>query len=297
MIGTAVVKELLSAGHQVLGLARSEQSAKIVKDLGAEVHQGDITDSSCLPPAAKICDGVIHLAHLIDPGPFTPQTLPDSMAVDRRTIAVLGEALTGTNKPLIGTTGVAVLTPNRIGTENDPGDPSSAGGFRVPSENDVLAFGSRGVRASVVRLAPSVHSPEDYKGFIPMLIDVARKKGKSAYIGEGLNRWTAIHRLDAASLYRLVLEKGEAGAKYLGVGDEGTQTRKIAETIGRKLNLPVASISPEEATEHFGPFLGFLFAVDNPASNKITREKLGWNPKHLGLIADLEEDHYFANRN
>ena len=212
------------------------------------------------------------------------------MQTDRAAIAAMGEALADSQRPFVGTSGTMVLAPGRLGTEEDVGDPRSAASFRVPSENDVLALARHGVRASVVRPAPSVHGEGEH-GFVPMLIKLAREKGVSAYVGEGQNRWPAVHRLDAGKLFKLALENGEAGARYHAVGDEAIPFRAIAKSIAKQLRVPAISMTGEEASRHFGP-LAFIVPVDNPASSARTRARLDWHPVQLGLLADLNTSHY-----
>jgi nucleoside-diphosphate-sugar epimerase len=285
-IGSAIVPELIAAGHSVLGLARSEASAESLAAAGAEVHRGSLEDLASLESAAAAADGVIHTAFVHD---FS--NLAAAGETDRRAIETLGAALAGSGRPLVVTSGVAHLTPGRLGMEEDAPDPRSAAVHRIASEETTLALASRGVRASLVRLPPSVHGDGDH-GFVPALIGIAREKGVSAYIGDGLNRWPAVHRLDAAHLFRLALEKGAAGARYHGVADEGVPVREIAEVIGRRLSLPVVAKSPEEAGEHFG-WLAHFLGIDCPASSAQTRDRLGWRPSRPGLIPDLDRARYF----
>lgn len=283
-VGTAVIRELIGAGHHVLGMARSEAAAQSLAAAGAEVHRGDLEDLESLRSGAAASDGVIHLAFVHDFSKYA-----ESGEIDRRAIEALGSALAGSDRPLIVTSGTALLAPGGIATEDTP--PRSGDGIPRVSESAAQAFAARGVRASAIRLAPSVHGDDDH-GFIPILIGIARDKGVSAYVGDGLNRWTAVHRLDAARLYRLALEKGTAGARYHGVAEEGIAFRDIAEMIGKRLNVPVVSKTPAEAAEHFGWFT--LFAgMDAPASSKMTRERLGWHPVQTSLLADLERGTYF----
>jgi nucleoside-diphosphate-sugar epimerase len=285
-IGEAVVQELQTEGHQVLGLARSDKAAQSLAAAGAKVHRGSLDDLESLRSGAGAADGVIHLAFIHDFTNYGP-----AAEADRRAIETLGGALVGSDRPLIVTSGTLVV--NRQGslaTEDDA--PISS--FPRKSEDAALALASRGVRASVVRLPPSVHGAGDH-GFVPHLIDIAREKGLSAYIGDGRNRWPAVHRLDAARLYRLALEEGSAGARYHAVADEGVSTGDIAELIGRHLNLAVVAKSPEEAAEHFG-WMALFFGMDSPAASVKTREQLGWRPTRPGLIADLEQEDYFANK-
>jgi nucleoside-diphosphate-sugar epimerase len=287
-IGSAVVPELLSAGHQVVGLARSEAAASALKALGAEARPGDLADLDGLRQAAATADGVIHLAFNHDQ--MRSGNIAGAAADDLAAIRAMGEALVGSDRPLVITSGtllLALLGPGRLGTEHDTFD----GGPRIDSENAVIALAERGVRSSVVRLSPLVHSTLDHHGFAHTLINIARDTGVSAYIGDGSNRWPAVHTLDAAHLYRLALEGAPAGTRLHGVADEGVPFRDIADVIGRHLNVPVAGISPEEAG-HFG-FLSAFAALDNPTSNTLTQKVLDWHPEHPGLIADLDEGHYF----
>lgn len=285
-IGSAVVRELISAGHQVIGLARSDAGAKSLASVGAQVHRGDLTDLESLRKAAAASDGVIHTAFNHDFSNYAA-----SAQMDMRAIETLGEALAGSGRRLVVTSGtLALQRKGAVMTEEDAPDPA----FPRKSEDAALAVSSRGVNVSVVRLPPSVHGDGDH-GFVPRLIAIAREKGASAYIEDGLNRWPAVHRIDAASLYRLALEKGSAGISYYHVvGDEGIAVRDIAEVIGRRLNLPIVSKSREEAAGHFD-WLGRFFAMDGPASSKRTQEQLGWEPKQVGLIADLEHGRYFED--
>lgn len=284
-IGSAVVRELLEAGHQVLGLARSNASAKSVAAAGAEVHRGSLEDLESLRSGAAAADGVIHTAFIHDFANYGP-----AAEADRRAIETLGEALAGSDRPLVVTSG-SLLAQRKgpLATEEDDPNPN----FPRKSEDAALALTARGVRASVLRLSPSVHGNGDH-GFVPQLISIAREKGVSAYVGDGLNRWPAVHRLDAAHLYRLILEKNSAGARYHGVADEGIPAREIAEAIGRGLNLPVVSVSQEKAGDHFG-WIGRFFGVDGPASSALTQQRLGWRPAQPGLIADLDAGHYFEH--
>ena len=276
-IGSAVVTELIQAGHEVAGLARSDEAAAALANAGAHPHRGDLEDLESLRAGAAAADAVIHTAFVHD---FS--RLQDSGAIDLAAVEALAEG----GRPLVITSGTALVTPGRVATENDVSDPNGAGSHRAPSEHAALARG--GV---VVRFPPSVHGEGDH-GFVPVLIGVARDRGVSAYVGDGSNRWAAVHRLDAAQLFRLAVESAPSGSVLHGVGEEGVPTRAIAEAIGRHLDVPVASISADEALEHFG-WIGRFFAVDVPASSAITQAKLGWRPTHHGLIEDLDQGHYF----
>lgn len=284
-IGSAVVPELLGAGHQVLGLVRSEAAAQALTAAGAEVHFGTLEDLDSLKRGAAASDGVIHLAFNHDFSKFA-----ENSELDRRAIEALGSALAGSDRPLLVTGGIGLLAPGRSVTEDmDP--PANSPTPRV-SEQAALALVPQGVRASVVRL-PQVHNTVK-QGFVSYLIAVAREKGVSAYVGDGRNRWPAAHVLDTARLYRLALEKQEAGARYHAVAEEGVLLREIAEVIGRGLKIPAVSLSPEEAVPHFG-FLAAFAGLDMPASSALTQERLGWHPAGPGMIADLEQMRYFEN--
>jgi len=282
-IGSAVARELIDAGHQVLGLARSDAAAKSLVEAGARVHRGSLEDLESVRSGAAAADGVIHTAFIHDFSNYGP-----AAEADRRAIETLGGTLAGSDRPLIVTSGTLLAQrQGSLATEEDAPKPN----FPRKSEEAALALGARGVRASVLRLPPSVHGIGDH-GFVPRLISIAREKGVSAFIGDGLNRWPAVHRLDAAHLYRLALEKNSVGARHHGVADEGVPTREIAEAIGRGLNVPVVSKSREEAADHFG-WIAHFFGVDAPASSAQTQERLGWRPVQPGLKADLNAEHYF----
>ena len=285
-VGSAVVQDLIAAGHQVLGLARSDASAASVGAAGAEVHRGSLDDLDSLRSGASASDGVIHTAFIHDFANF-----PAAAQTDRLAIEALGESLAGSERLLLVTSGTALLSPGRVATEETTPDPALTAAWPRRSEETALELASRGVRASVVRLPPSVHGKGDH-GFVPHLIGSAREKGVSAYVGDGLNRWAAVHRLDAAHLFRLAIEKGTPGAIYHGIGDEGVAFREIAGVIGRHLNVPVVSTMPEEAADHFG-FLARFASLDVPASSARTQQVLGWRPTQPGLIEDLDRGHYF----
>jgi nucleoside-diphosphate-sugar epimerase len=289
-IGSAVVPELLNAGHRVVGLARSDAAAAAITGWGAEVRRGDLEDLDGLRDAAADADGVIHLAFRHDL--MRAGDVENAAAADLAALRALAGPLIGTGKPLVGTSGTLMLTQlglDRPATEED----WLPGGYRVDAENMVIDLADRGVRTSVVRLPPTNHSHLDTHGFISVIIESARKAGRSAYVGDGVNRWPTVHTLDTAALYRLAVEGAPGGSRLHSVGEEGVVFREIAETIGRRLGLPTESITAEQAPEHFG-FLALFVTLDNPTSSAITQRLLGWQPTHPGLIADLEEDHYFA---
>jgi nucleoside-diphosphate-sugar epimerase len=286
-IGSAIVQELIAAGHRVIGLARSDGAAKSLLATGAQAYRGDLEDVQSLRDGAAMSDGVIHTGFIHDFSKFK-----EVCETDRLAIEALGSALAGSNRPLIITSGIGILPPGGLATEETM--PSSGPGShpRAASEQAADAMAALGARVSVVRLPPSVHGDGDH-GFVPTLIRIAGEKGVSVYQGDGLNRWPAVHRLDAAHLFRLALEMAAAaGSRFHGVAEQGVAFREIAEVIGRHLNVPVVSRSPEDAAHHFGWFAHFA-AMNNPAASQRTREVLGWQPKQPGLIADLDRGRYF----
>jgi nucleoside-diphosphate-sugar epimerase len=280
-IGSAVIRELIDAGHKVLGLTRSEAGAAAVAAAGAEVHRGSLEDLESLRSGAAASDGVIHLAFIHDFSKFA-----ENCEIDKRAIEVLGSALEGSNRPMLVTSGMATVAQGRPATEEDAPSPA----FPRVSETTGEKLLSRGVRVSTVRL-PQVHDTVK-QGLVTYAIAVAREKGVSAYVGEGRNRWAAVHILDAARLYRLAIEKQEAGARYHAVAEEGVPAREIAEAIGRGLKVPVVSKSPEEAAAHFG-WLGMFAGRDLTGSSVQTQQRLGWRPTGPGLLADLDRMRYF----
>jgi nucleoside-diphosphate-sugar epimerase len=282
-IGSAVVRELLRSGHQVVGLARSDEAAASLIAAGAEVRRGDLDDPDRLRDAAAAADGVIHMAFIHDFADYG-----HAAEADRRAIETMGDALVGSNRPFVVTSGTGGLAPGRVVTEDD--DVTSPNLPRV-SEQTASTLADRGVRVAVVRLPPSVHGEGDH-GFVPRLVTIAREKGVSGFPGDGGNRWAAVHRVDAARLFRLALDSAPAGARLHGVADEGIPVRDIAEIIGRHLRLPVTAVPPEQVEAHFG-WLGAFFSMDIPASSSQTRERMGWRPVEAGLIPDLDAGHYF----
>ena len=298
-IGSAVVATLVEAGHEVVGLTRSAAGARFLVAAGAKAHHGDLADLKSLHRGAAASDGVIHTAFIHGvqqtslssrlgvilggpPSGIVARFIGHATQTDRRAVETLGAALTGGNRPLVNAFPTMAMTSGRFATEDDAPDPTAPGGARAASETATLALASRGVRASVVRLPPSVHN-EGRQGLVRYMIETARKSQVSGLVGDGLNRWPAVHVLDAALLFRLALEKGVARARYHAIGEEGVPLKAIAETIGRRLHVPVV----HKPASHFG-FIAPFVAVDNPASSALTQERLGWRPIHRGLIADVE---------
>ncbi len=281
-VGSAVVKELIGAGHKVLGLTRSDAGAASLAADGAEVHRGSLEDLDSLRSGAAAVDGVIHMAFNHDFSRFV-----ENCELDRRAIEALGSGLEGSDRPLLVTSGLALVAPGRLATEEDEPAP----GFPRVSEVAAAALVERGVRATSVRLPPSTHGAGDH-GFVPHLINLAREKGESAYIGDGLNRWPATHRSDAARVYRLAIEEGGQGGPYHAVAEEGVSFKEIAGVIGRWLGVPVVSKSSEEAAGHFGWFARFA-GMNVPASATRTRQRLNWQPTQPDLLTDLDQKAYF----
>jgi len=288
-IGCPLVAELVGAGHQVLGLARSDESANRVAAQGGEVVRGDMADLDLLRNTAAAADAVVHLAFRHDL--MAAGDRDAAASADLAALRAIAGALIGTGKPLVGPGGTLMLVPlGRVGTEAD----ILPGGYRIDAENYVAGLADRGVRSSVVRLSPVVHSSLDLHGFIPGLIAIARRQGFAAYVGDGANRWPAVHTLDAARLYRLAVEVAPPGARLHGASDGGIPFRQIAEHIGKGLGLPVRSLSPEDAPEYFG-YLASLVQLDGPVTSARTRQLLDWEPTHPGLLPDLDEGHYFRS--
>ncbi len=294
-IGSAVVPELIGAGHEVVGLARSDASAAALTRAGAQVRRGTIDDLDTLRSAAAESDGVIHLAFKHDIA-FTGD-FQGAADADRRAVETFGEVLAGSDRPFVLASGLLGLIHGRVATERDGRDSGSAGAHddgprsRQATALRTLDLASRGVRSSVLRLPPTVYGEGDH-GFMAALVGIARDRGVSGHVGDGSNRWPGVHRLDAAHLFRLALEKAPAGSVLHAVTDEGVPIRAVAEVIGRHLGLPVVSIPREEASEHFS-WLGGMIGIDAPASSALTRELLGWQPVQPGLIDDLDKGHYF----
>jgi len=291
LTGPAIVAELIAAGHTVVGLARSDDAADRLRSLGAEPLRGSLEDPGSLRAGAQAADGVIHMAF---GGSFNDPD--DLIRRDVTAIETIGQALAVSGKPFVSTSGTLVMPTGRISTEQDAPDPTSIAYFRVPGEQACLAFADQGVRSSVVRLAPTVHGPNDY-GFIPMLISAARRTGVSAYVDDGATRWPAIHRLDAARLFRLALEQAPAGSPLHGAGESAVTLKAIAGQIAGILQIPAVSLTLEQAADHLeNPFLARVFATDAPVSSAHTQALLGWTPTHATLLADLETGDYFATQ-
>lgn len=308
-LGFAIVKELIGVGHEVTGLARSDASAKKLSDAGARVLRGDIEDLDILRQGAAASEGVIHTAfyheitHLPlgrrlrvllggSPTGIVTRFLKAAVGADRRALETLGKSLRGADRPLVAPFGTLAMTPGSVATEDRAYDPESAGAARGSTENTMRMLASQGVRTSIIRLPPVVHGESDRNGLVPQLIKIARKKGESAYVGDGSNRWPAVHKLDAARLFRLALEKGPAGTAYHGVAEEGIPFREIAEAIGQQLKVPAVSKSVAEAAKQFS-FLSAFVPVDNPTSSALTQQRLGWAPTQPNLISDLQGNGYF----
>ncbi|MEV4550754.1 SDR family oxidoreductase [Nonomuraea wenchangensis] len=291
-IGSALVPELIGAGHQVIGLARSDAAADALAAAGAEVRRGALDDLDVLRDASAAADGVIHLAFKHDlafSGGFEA-----AATADRRAVEVMGEALAGSGRPFVLASGLLALLPGRLSTERDhpPADPAPAGpAVRWETARLTVALAERGVRSIVLRLPPTVHGEGDH-GFMASLVGIARDKGVAGYVGDGSNRWPAAHRLDVATLFLMALERAPAGSVLHAAAEEGVPFRAIAEVFGRHLGLPVTSIPEGEAGAHFG-WLAAFAGTDSPASSKLTRELLGWRPVRQGLLDDLDQGHYF----
>lgn len=290
-VASALIPELVSAGHQVAGLARSNEAAEVVAARGAQVVRGDLGDLDVLREAAAAADGVVHLAFrhdLMQVGDMAGAADADLAAVN-----AIADELTGTGKALVGTSGTALLA--LMGITGRPGLESDAfdGGPRIDTENLIIGLADKGVRSSIVRLPPTVHSDLDHHGFVPGLIGFARQNRAAGYLGDGANRWPAVHTRDAARLYRLAVESAPAGTRLHAVADDGVPFRDIAAAIGRGLDLPVKSVGPDDAPQMFGYLAGFV-GVDNPTSSSATRALLNWEPTERGLLEDLGQPHYFA---
>jgi nucleoside-diphosphate-sugar epimerase len=284
-IGSAVTAELIAAGHQVVGLARSDESATTITAAGAEVQRGDLGDLDSLRAGAEGVDGIIHTGYNHD---FS--IMEDAAATDAAVVQLFGDLLEGTDKPLVIASGIL----GAVSLETDRPDPATSWSPRRQTEENLLGYSQRGIRSSAVRLAPTVHGDGDH-GFMATLVRIDREKGSAGYIGDGTNHWPAVHRLDAAHLFCLALEKAPAGSVLHAVDDEGVRLRDIAEVIGRHLSVPVVSIAPEDAIDHFD-WLGRMLPIDSVASSTITRELMGWQPTHPNLLEDLELGHYFQTK-
>ncbi|AGL19863.1 SDR family oxidoreductase [Actinoplanes sp. N902-109] len=293
LTGPTVVAELIASGHAVTALARSDAAAARLTALGATPHRGSLDDLDSLRRGAEPADGVLHMAF---GGDFADPD--DMMRRDRAAIEALGKVLEHTGKPFVSTSGTLVMPPGRLSTEHDEPLLDGIAGFRVPGERACLDFAAHGVRASVLRLAPTVHGPgEPAHGFIGNLVATARRTGRAAYIGDGTNRWPAVDRRDAATLFRLALEKATAGSILHGVAEPGVPFRSIAETIARGLGIPAVSLTPAEATEHFGNrFMATIYALDAPVSSILTQQELGWSPRHWTLVEDLTDGDYLRSQ-
>ncbi|GAA2667381.1 SDR family oxidoreductase [Streptomyces lunalinharesii] len=287
-IGSAVVPELIGAGHQVIGLARSDAAADALTHAGAQVHRGTLTDLDSLRAGAAASDGVIHLAFIHDFSRHREAARTDLCAIE-----TLGAALEGSGRPLVIASGTLGVSEGRVATEQDAPGTGSTAGPRAAAARTTLALAAHGVRSSVLRLPPSVHGEGD-RGLVASLIATARDKGVSGYVGDGSNRWCAAHRSDVARLFRLALEGAPAGSVLHGIAEQEVPVHTIAEAIGRHLDLPAVPVSREYAERHFG-WLGVFLGADAPASSALTRELLGWQPTHHGLLADLEQGHYFRD--
>jgi nucleoside-diphosphate-sugar epimerase len=307
-IGFAIVKELLAAGHQVTGLARSEASGKKLVAAGARVQLGTVEDLDGLQRAAAAADGAIHTAfyHKVShmplgtrlrviaggmPSGIVQRFVTAAVTIDRQALEAIAGALAGSDRPLVAAFGTLAMKHGRLATEDESYDPDFFTAVRARTEDTLQALSAQGLRTSAIRLPPIVHGDGDH-GFAPQLIQIARKKKESAYVGDGLNRWPSVHRDDAARLFRLALEKGPAGGTYHGVAEEGIPFREIAGLIGRRLDVPVVSKSVAEASKQFG-FLAPFIPLDNPTSGRLTQERLGWRPTQTDLLADLDNGDYF----
>jgi nucleoside-diphosphate-sugar epimerase len=288
-IGPAIVRELLAAGHEVLGLARSDASADILAQLGVEAHRGDLSDTDSLAAGTRACGGVIHAAFIHDFSAYAA-----AAATDRHAVEAMTSAQECSGKAFVLTSGTAVLAPGGVRTEADAPAPGSAAALRAASEATVLAAAGRGVRGSIVRLPPTVHGAGDH-GFVPALVGIARRTGVSAFVGDGANRWPAVHLLDAARLFRLALELAAPGARLHAAAEEGVTLRAIAAAIGAGLGVPVRSLAKDAAPAHFD-WLATFVAMDNPTSSTITRNSLGWRPREPDLLSDMRDGGYFPTR-
>ena len=309
-IGSAVVKELVEGGHEVVGLARSDTAAASLARAGATPHRGSVEDLDSLRRGAAGAHGAIHTAFFHEfshasvatrlrvmlggsPRGIVNRFMAAALGADRNAITAIGEALTGPDRALVAAFGTMALTPGRLATEDDQADPDAAGGPRGATERVISDLAERGVRASVLRLPPVVHGDGDHAGFMPRMIGAARKNKVSGYAGDGRNRWPAVHRLDAAHLFVQALEKGDAGARYHAVAEQGIPVADIAAAIGRALDVPVASATPEQVAKRYG-FLAPFLGADNPVSSTLTQNRLGWEPTRRALLDDLQYGDYFS---